>query len=70
MNEKGTHPGASPFFVKKKNCRNQLIPTVTFGGDEGSRTPVRRHFLKDLSGRSHFIEIPAAVRQMTGLQGW
>ena len=59
-----------PLFVKKKKYRNPLVPVFAFGGDEGSRTPVRRHFLKDLSGRSHFIEIPAAARQMTGLQGW
>ena len=39
------------------------------GGDEGSRTPVRKHFLKDFSGRSHFIDIPSAARQMTGLRG-
>ena len=39
----------------------------SYGGGEESRTPVRKYFLKDFSGRSHLIDIPSAARQMTGL---
>ena len=62
---------ASPVrFPRSENKKTAEWRSFCFGGDEGNRTPVRKHVLKDFSGRSHFIEIPAAVRQMTGLQGW
>ena len=50
---------ASTPMVSKLSC--------FFGGGEESRTPVRKYFLKDFSGRSHLIDIPSAARQMTGL---
>lgn len=56
-------------YKNKKPSKMQNISDGLNGGDEGSRTPVRKHFLKDFSGRSHLIQIPSAARQMTGLRG-
>lgn len=57
-------------YPKQCFTKNKVFGYALFGGGEESRTPVRKYFLKDFSGRSHFIKIPAAARQMTGLQGW
>ena len=40
--------------LKKKPLQNFHFATAPFfaGGDEGSRTPVRKHFLRIFSGRS------------------
>jgi hypothetical protein len=46
------------------------IPFFCDGGDEGSRTPVRKHADQVFSERSQAFEFPAGKRRLTGLSLW
>ena len=44
--------------MQRKTPGNLTFPGVSFGGGGGSRTPVRKHFLRNFSGRRRFFAFP------------
>ena len=45
-------------LAKKKDRKDKIFPVLLFGGGEGSRTPVRKRFNGNFSGRRRLFTFP------------
>ena len=56
-------------FTAKPPLKKQVFAQYLIGGAEGSRTPVRKHFLRIFSGRRRLLRFPRPVVSRHTLRG-